>query len=121
MDGCTQTGDGATTTGAGTGIPKLIPKRTPAFAAVIPTAARARIAIVFFIFTTNSTPWLGKTSLQRNYCFVRQRWTALGTCGRRDNYEEEIDGLPETNVHQVPDDFADFEGTRCGFRSHQLL
>jgi hypothetical protein len=55
----TTTGAGATTTGAGMGIPKLIPKRTPAFAAVIPSAARARIAIVFFIMFIHSMCWLG--------------------------------------------------------------
>jgi hypothetical protein len=49
IGGGTTTGAGAMTTGAGTGIPKLIPKRTPAFTVVIPTAARARIAIIFFI------------------------------------------------------------------------
>jgi hypothetical protein len=47
--GATKTGAGATTTRAGRGIPKLIPKRTPAFTVVIPAAARTRIAIVFFI------------------------------------------------------------------------
>src|SRR5690242_3505912 len=70
MGGCTQTGADATTTGAGTGIPKLIPKRTPAFAAVIPSAAKARIAIVFFIFTINSTQQPNEASLQWHYVFV---------------------------------------------------
>ena len=41
---------GGTTTGAGNGIPKLIPTCTPALTVVIPRAARARIAMVFFIF-----------------------------------------------------------------------
>jgi hypothetical protein len=75
MGGCTQTRAGATTTGAGTGIPKLMPKRTPAFAPVIPSAAKARIAIVFFIFTTNSTQQPNKTSLLQHYRFV--------SCARR--------------------------------------
>jgi hypothetical protein len=73
MGGWTQTGAGATTTGAGTGIPKLMPKRTPAFAAVIPSAAKARIAIVFFIFINNSTQRPNKASLQRHYRFVTAR------------------------------------------------
>ena len=74
MGGGTRTGTGAgvTTTGAGTGIPKLIPKRTPAFTVVMPTAARARIAIVFFIMSNHSTRWLSRPSLQVDYSFVRQ-------------------------------------------------
>jgi hypothetical protein len=50
MGGATTTGAGATTTGAGTGIPKLIPIPTPAWTEVIPSAAKASIAIVFFIY-----------------------------------------------------------------------
>jgi hypothetical protein len=73
MGGGTTTGADATTTGAGAGIPKLIPKRTPAFTAVIPTAARARIAIAFFIMAIDSTRRLGRTTLQRDYCFVSYR------------------------------------------------
>jgi hypothetical protein len=72
MGGAATTGAGATTTGAGTGIPTLIPKRTPAFAAVIPTAARARIAIVFVIISNHWTRSLGGISLQRVYRFVRK-------------------------------------------------
>src|SRR6516162_11079459 len=51
IGGATTTGAGATTTGGGIGNPKLIPKRTPAVTVVIPTVARARIAIVFFIIS----------------------------------------------------------------------
>jgi len=49
IGGGTTTGAGATNTGAGTGIPKLIPTLTPARTLVIPRAARARIAIAFFM------------------------------------------------------------------------
>jgi hypothetical protein len=47
--GATKTGAGTATVGAGSGIPRLIPKCTPAFTVVSPTTARANIAIVFFI------------------------------------------------------------------------
>ncbi len=78
MGGGAKTGAGATTTGAGTGIPKLIPKRTPAVAAVIPTVARARIAIVFFIISNHWTRSPGGTLLQRDYRFVRKPTRAPG-------------------------------------------
>lgn len=58
--GATTTGAGATTTGAGIGIPRLIPTLTPAFTVVIPRVARARIAIVFFIFFNGWTRRVGK-------------------------------------------------------------
>jgi hypothetical protein len=61
--GATTTGAGATTTGAGTGIPRLIPTLTPAFAVAIPTTARAKIAIAFFIFSVAWTRQRGKAWL----------------------------------------------------------
>jgi hypothetical protein len=70
IGGCTMTGAGATTTGAGSGNPKVYVEMTPAFAAVIPRAARARIAIVFFIISIDSTRRMGRTSLQQHYRFV---------------------------------------------------
>jgi hypothetical protein len=47
--GATKTGAETATVGTGSGIPRLIPKCTPAFTVVSPTTARANIAIVFFI------------------------------------------------------------------------
>ena len=61
--GATITGAGATITGAGSGIPTLMPTLTPAFTVVIPKAARARIAIVFFIFFIGWTRQVGKAAL----------------------------------------------------------
>ena len=72
-------------TGAGTGTSKLIPKRTPAFTVVIPTAARAIIAIVFFIIINHSTRWLSRTSLQRDYDFVRKPPETCGIERNRQN------------------------------------
>jgi len=61
--GATITGAGATITGAGSGIPKLIPTFTSATTVVMPKAARARIAIVFFIFFIDWTRRAGKAPL----------------------------------------------------------
>src|SRR5215471_10307736 len=89
IGGCTTTGAGAVTTGTGavktgtgSGIPKLIPKRTPAFTVVIPRAARARIAIVFFIISICWTRWVSKASLQMDYRFVSLTGGKPAECGR---------------------------------------
>jgi hypothetical protein len=58
--GATTTGAGATTTGAGTGIPRLIPTLTPALAVEIPTAAKVKIVIAFFIFSGDWTLQMGR-------------------------------------------------------------
>ena len=45
---------------------------------------------------------------------LAQWWTALPNSGSTNKYEAETDGLSETNVHQVQDDLASFEGTWGG-------
>jgi hypothetical protein len=101
--GGTTTGAGATTTGAGTGIPKLIPKRTPAFTVVIPTAARARIAIVFFIMSIRWTRVVDRTSLQRNYHFVRSRKRGPKPCCLHTDVTFTV-----SVIRPVPPETADF-------------
>ncbi len=68
--GAVTTGIGAVTIGTGSGIPKLMPNRTPAFTVVIPKAARARIAIVLFIISMGWTWAVRRVSLQLDYDFV---------------------------------------------------